>query len=74
VAFFLEGGLLLIVLPWSSFWDLNYFGYAWPELAPFLKNNFIRGGVTGLGFVNLIAGVADLMPILGARKDTRVEP
>ena len=25
VAFFLEVGLLLIVLPWSAFWDRNYF-------------------------------------------------
>jgi hypothetical protein len=64
----------LIVVPWSSFWELNYFGHAWPELAPFLTNNFIRGAVTGLGFVNLVAGFADLMPILVARKDTRVEP
>jgi hypothetical protein len=74
VAFFFEVGLLLIVLPWSAFWERNYFAYAWPQLAPLLKNNFIRGGVSGLGVVNLIAGVADLIPVLGARKDPKVEP
>ena len=58
VAFFLEVGLLLLVLPWSAFWENNYFAEAWPLIRPFLTNNFVRGGVTGLGVVNLvIAGV-----------------
>jgi hypothetical protein len=74
VAFFLEVGLLLIVLPWSAFWERNYFADAWPSLAPVIRNNFIRGGVTGIGVVNLIAGFADLVPMLGARKDQQVEP
>jgi hypothetical protein len=51
--------LLLIVLPWSSFWSSNYFVMHWPAIAPWLVNDFIRGAVTGLGFVNLGAGVAD---------------
>ena len=32
VAFFLEVGLLLVVLPWSGFWERNYFAMAWPPL------------------------------------------
>jgi hypothetical protein len=74
VAFFLEVGLLLIVLPWSAFWERNYFAYMWPTITPLLKNNFVRGGVSGVGVVNLIAGVADLMPVIGIRKNPRVEP
>jgi hypothetical protein len=74
IAFFLEVGLLLIVLPWSAFWERNYFAYALPQLAPLLQNDFIRGGVSGLGVVNLIAGFADLIPVLGLRKDPKVEP
>ena len=31
VAFFLEVGLLLLVLPWSAFWEHNYFGLLIPE-------------------------------------------
>ena len=68
VAFFLEVGLLLLVLPWSGFWDRNYFVSAWPELRPILTNNFVRGAVTGLGFVNLFAGLADLALVFSVRE------
>ena len=59
MAYFFEVGLLLIVLPWSQFWEHNYFAQSWPLLAPLVTNSFVRGGVTGLGFVNLLAGVAE---------------
>jgi polyferredoxin len=67
VAFFLEVGLLLLVLPWSAFWEHNYFAEAWPPLQPLLTNNFTRGAVTGLGLVNLGAGFADLARVFWAR-------
>lgn len=67
VAFFLEVGLLLIVLPWSVFWDNNYFVSAWPALRPLLLSNFFRGAISGLGFVNLYAGFADLALVFAAR-------
>jgi len=73
--------LLLIVLPWSTFWERNYFGYAWPAVRPLLTNNFVRGAVTGLGIVNLVAAFAELMPLftgggVGLREgaDTRIDP
>jgi hypothetical protein len=68
VAFFLEVGLLLVVLPWSSFWDNNYFVLKWPVIRPFLTNHFVRGGVTGLGGVNLVAGFADLAMMFASRE------
>lgn len=68
VAFFLEVGLLLLVLPWSAFWERNYFAEAWPPLRPLLTNNFVRGAVTGLGLVNLGAGFADLARVFSARE------
>lgn len=67
VALFVEIGLLLIVLPWSSFWERNYFGIAWPALQPLLTNNFVRGAVSGLGVLNLLAGFSELAPIFGPR-------
>lgn len=57
------------MLPWSEFWERNYFTQSWPLLAPLITNSFFRGGVTGLGFVNLLAGVADLAPIFTSRAD-----
>ena len=71
VAFFLEVGLLLIVLPWSAFWEHNYFAAAWPPLQRMLTNNFVRGAVTGLGLVNLVAGFAELARVFAARPSSR---
>jgi len=67
VAFFLEVGLLLLVLPWSGFWEHNYFAEAWPPLQSVLTNNFTRGAVTGLGLVNLGAGFVDLARVFSGR-------
>lgn len=67
IAFFLEVGLLLVVLPWSGFWERNYFAMTWPALRELLTNNFVRGAVTGLGLVNLYAGFADLAIVFAGR-------
>ena len=67
VAFFFEVGLLLLVLPWSAFWERNYFVFTWPAITPFLTSNFVRGGVAGLGAVNVCAGVADLLLVFSSR-------
>jgi hypothetical protein len=58
---------LLIVLPWSAFWEQNYFASAWPMLHPIFLNNFVRGGVSGLGLVNLVAGVFELLSMFAVR-------
>lgn len=71
VVFFIEVGLLLVVLPWSSFWERNYFAYVWPELRSVLSNNFVRGAVTGLGLLNLLAGVFELAPVFALREPGR---
>ena len=72
VALFLEIGLLLIVLPWSTFWERNYFVYEWPALRPVLMNYFARGAITGLGFVNMFAGFAELAPVFSVRGSSDV--
>ena len=68
VAYFLEVGLLLVLVPWSLFWERNYFVVHSPELQQFIKNNFVRGGVSGLGVVNLLMGFYDLSDLLMARR------
>jgi hypothetical protein len=56
------------VLPWwPALWEHNYFAMAWPPLRTILTNNFVRGGVSGLGLVNLFAGFADLASLFGLR-------
>ena len=70
-----------MVLPWSDFWERNYFAQSWPLLTSLIDNSFVRGGVTGLGFANLFAGVAELAPLFSTRAaplepqiDSQVEP
>ena len=56
------------MLPWSAFWERNYFASQWPAIEPLMTNNFVRGGITGLGLVNLVAGFADLALVFAARE------
>ena len=67
-AFFLEVGFVLTVVPWSTYWERNYFADALPFLQPFITNNFVRGAVSGLGLVNVGAGVAELFALFAARR------
>ena len=67
IAFFLEVGFALMIVPWSSFWDRNYFAQAIPLLSAVITNDFVRGAVSGLGLVNLVAGMAELISLLMAR-------
>jgi hypothetical protein len=52
--FWLVLGLALILVPWSDLWETNYFFYQYPSLAFFLKNPFLRGAISGLGFMNVL--------------------
>ena len=47
-------GLALILVPWSNFWDANYYLYEYPILGLLLKNAYLRGAVSGLGFMNVL--------------------
>lgn len=49
----LELGLVLILVPWSEIWDVNYFLYQYPALGLFVKNPYLRGAISGLGVINV---------------------
>jgi hypothetical protein len=51
--FWLELGLVLILVPWSEIWEINYFLYQYPALGYYVKNFFLRGAISGLGLVNV---------------------
>jgi hypothetical protein len=68
VAYFLEVGLVLVLVPWSPFWDRNYFAIAFPALRDVLSNHYMRGAVSGLGIVNLLMGFDELASVLWARR------
>lgn len=56
------------MLPWSAFWERNYFLQAWPQLQPMFSSAFVRGGVSGLGVLNLVAALVEFGLALGRRE------
>jgi hypothetical protein len=49
----LEVGLVLILVPWSEIWDVNFFLYQYPALGLIVKNPYLRGAISGLGVMNV---------------------
>jgi hypothetical protein len=67
LAYFVEAGLVLLVVPWSPLWDRNYFVQMWPAFETLTRSNLIRGAVSGLGVLNLWAAVSELGVLFGTR-------
>ena len=63
-AYFLEAGFILVVAPWSAFWEHNRFAEAWPALEAFLASPYARGAVTGVGVITAVAGLAELASVI----------
>ena len=57
-----------MLIPWSAFWERNYFAEASSVFAAFFRSNYTRGAVTGLGLVNIFAALAELSDLFGSRK------
>jgi hypothetical protein len=70
-AFFIEVGLVLIVVPWSGFWEDNYFAQLYPIVYTFITNNFVRGAISGLGVLNVILGLGELVALIVSRNVER---
>jgi hypothetical protein len=68
VAYFLEVGFLLVFVPWSSFWERNYVSQLVPAIGFVTRSFFVRGAVSGLGLINLVAGVAELFSVFTSRR------
>lgn len=47
-------GLALILVPWSDIWETNFFIYQYPGLGLIAENTFLRGVISGLGFMNVL--------------------
>lgn len=57
-----EMGALLLFLPWSSFWEQNYFLMHFPSLMPVLLHPSFRGIVSGLGILDFLAALSLIQP------------
>ena len=64
-----EIGILLVLLPWvpTPSWNENYLlvlaadKMHWPWLAIAMKSGYARGAVTGLGLLNIMLGVREVI-------------
>lgn len=50
----LVAGIVLLVAPWTSWWDSNYLLGPHPTLRAILLSAFTRGTVSGLGLINIV--------------------
>lgn len=66
-AYFLEAGLILVIAPWTEFWNVNAFFGGHPSLQDALSSPFVRGGVSGIGAITTLAGLAELATAIAAR-------
>ena len=63
-----------MLIPWSAFWDRNYF-VEWSALVgTLLKSNYTRGAVTGLGLLNVWAALGELGDLFGRQSTDRQSP
>ena len=58
---------MLLVAPWSPFWFRNVFAQ-YPLVADLLANPFVRGGVSGIGLITALAGLAELAGVFTQRR------
>ena len=60
IAFCLEIGLYLLIVPWTESWDGNYFSGFLPQMKTYWDNLYVRGAVSGLGAVNLYISLSEI--------------
>ena len=59
-----------MLIPWTDFWERNYF-VEWSQLSEaLLTSNYLRGALSGLGLVNIAAALVELADAFGARVAT----
>ncbi len=57
VMFCIELGLLVSALPWTKIWTDNSLFALHPTLAAVLRDNFVRGVISGLGLIDVWIGI-----------------
>jgi hypothetical protein len=76
IIFCLELGLFLLIYPWTDAWSENYFAWlvrgrvqlSWHS---FWDNSYVRGGVSGMGAVNLWIAVTEVFRLFSRGSSNR---
>jgi hypothetical protein len=54
IVFCFELGVFLLLLPWVSLWERNFFTHHYLWISAIARNYFVRGAVSGLGLVDIL--------------------
>ncbi|HUR36210.1 MAG TPA: hypothetical protein VM009_00230 [Terriglobales bacterium] len=57
--FFIELGMILVVIPWTPIWTQNNLLSAYPAIKAIADHGFMRGAISGLGLINIWIGISD---------------
>jgi hypothetical protein len=60
IIFCLEIGVVLLIMPWSEYWDNNFSATWTPVARDFWESSYVRGAVSGLGIVNIFISFTEL--------------
>jgi hypothetical protein len=72
VAYLVEAGLVLLIVPWSGLWERNAFiQMAATWVVDIARSGWARGAVSGVGLLLVGAGLAEAVSI---RVPTRPSP
>ena len=61
IIYSISGGLFLLIVPWTKWWEMNIFLYLIPPLRIVFLNNFFRGAASTLGLLLLALGIIEIM-------------
>ena len=59
-----EVGIFLLLVPWSPFWEGNYFVTRLPLLRELCLSPFARGAISGVGILHLLVGAIDSLTFI----------
>ncbi len=73
IIFCFELGLFLLIYPWTDGWTDNFFAWAIPGAVQtswhtFWNNGFVRGGISGLGAVNLWIAILEVFRLFSRNR------
>lgn len=60
--------------PWSAFWDHNHFAAVHPAVASLAGSAYVRGGVSGIGVITALAGLAEIASLILSRREPAGPP
>jgi hypothetical protein len=63
-------GLVLVFAPWTQLWESNYLLQPHSALRSLLLNTFIRGGVSGVGLINILLALHQARQYLNGSDET----